>query len=120
MVNIAIIGIGYWGPNLVRNFIALKSVNIEQVCDIRAERLQFIQNRYPSIKGTSDYNDILGNERIEAIVLATPIETHYEMAKQAMLAGKHVFVEKPLCMTSSQAKHLRQIAEQKKRVQKPN
>ena len=111
MLNIAIVGVGYWGPNLVRNFISLKNVNIGAVCDINAERLDFLKSRYPSLNTVSDYDDLIKNEKINAIVLATPIETHYDLAKKALLAGKHVFIEKPITLNSYKAEELKTISQ---------
>ncbi len=116
MKNIAIIGVGYWGPNLVRNFISVKNSNIAKVCDINKERLNFIQSKYPSLETEPDYNNIINNPNINAVVLATPIETHFSMAKQALLAEKHVFVEKPLTMNSEEAQELQKLAEDKNLV----
>jgi len=116
MINIAIIGVGYWGPNLVRNFISAKNSTISKVCDINKERLNFIQSKYPSLETESDYNNILNDSYIEAVVLATPIETHFKMAKEAILAGKHVFVEKPITMKSVEAEELKKIANDKNLV----
>jgi len=113
MINIAITGVGYWGPNLVRNFISAKNTHIKKVCDINKSRLDFIKSRYPSLNIESDYNSILSDKDIYAVVLATPIETHYEMAKSALIADKHVFVEKPLTMKSNEAKELKELSESK-------
>ncbi len=111
MINTAIVGIGYWGPNLVRNFISTKNMHINKVCDINESRLDFIKSRYPSLNIELDYSAILSDKNIDAVVLATPIETHYEMAKSALLSGKHVFVEKPLTMKSEEAQELKNLSE---------
>ena len=113
MINTAIVGIGYWGPNLVRNFISTKNTHINKVCDINESRLDFIKSRYPSLNIELDYSAILSDKNIDAVVLATPIETHYEMAKSALLSGKHVFVEKPLTMKSEEAQELKILSESK-------
>ncbi len=116
MLNIAIVGVGYWGPNLVRNFISLTNVDLGTVCDINKERLDFIKSRYPSLNIVSDYDALLKNEKIDAIVLATPIETHYDLAKKALSAGKHVFIEKPITLNSGQAEELKAISQKEKLV----
>jgi predicted dehydrogenase len=116
MQNIAIVGVGYWGPNLVRNFISVKNTNISKVCDIDKERLNFIQSKYPSLETELDYNNIIADPSITAVVLATPIETHFKLAKEALLAGKNVFVEKPLTMKSEEAQELKKLAEDKNLV----
>jgi predicted dehydrogenase len=116
MINIAIIGVGYWGPNLVRNFISIKNTHISKVCDINKSRLDIIKSKYPSINIESDYNNILNNNDIKAIVLATPIEMHYDMVKSALLSGKHVFVEKPLSMKSGEAQDLKKLSKSRNLV----
>jgi len=113
MLNIAIIGIGYWGPNLVRNFISLQNVNIAAVCDNIQDRLDFIKSRYPSLATTANFENIISDQTISAVIISTPIETHFDMAKKALLAGKHVFVEKPMTMKSEEGIELEKIASNK-------
>src|SRR5690606_9304540 len=102
MVNLGVIGYGYWGPNLVRNFNELDSVRVVSVCDRRPERRALLEKRYPSIKATSDARDIIDDAKINAVAIATPVASHYELAMAALRAGKHVLVEKPLASTSAQ------------------
>lgn len=103
MIKVGIIGYGYWGPNLVRNFNELPDAAPVAVADLNSERLALAQTRYPGIEITTDYHELLSNPRIDAIVIATPVSTHYALAMQALQAGKHVLVEKPIAATSQQA-----------------
>jgi predicted dehydrogenase len=101
-VNVGIIGAGYWGPNLIRNFNEIDEANLKIVCDLKKERLDHIQNRYPGLSVTSDIKELL-NQDIDAVVIATPVSTHHKLAMQCLLAGKHILVEKPLTSDSTQA-----------------
>jgi predicted dehydrogenase len=104
-VNVGIIGAGYWGPNLIRNFYEIDEANLKIVCDLRQERLDHIQNRYPGLHVTRDINDVLNGD-IDAVVIATPVSTHHKLSMQCLLAGKHILVEKPLTCDSLQAREL--------------
>jgi predicted dehydrogenase len=103
MVKIGVIGYGYWGPNLVRNFSQTPGARIVAVCDQRAERRAQVEQVYPTIKTYSAVRDILNDTAIDAIIIATPVASHYELALQALEANKHIFVEKPFTATSEQA-----------------
>lgn len=106
MIRIGVIGYGYWGPNLVRNFSEVPGSRVVAVSDIRADRLAQLQQRYPAITTTTDHRDLLTDSSIDAIVIATPVSTHFELAMQALHAGKHVFVEKPMTTSVEQAERL--------------
>jgi predicted dehydrogenase len=108
--TVALVGYGYWGPNLLRNYIELPGAWVQWVCDIDPEALKRVATRYPSVSCTSDYQQVLGDAKIDAVVLATPISSHFSLAKQALLAGKHVFVEKPLAGSTAEAKELVELA----------
>ena len=95
-VGIAIVGCGYWGQNLVRNFWEQEGARLLTVCDLDGALLARTQRRYPSVEVTRDYQEALRHPGVDAVVLATPVSTHYAFAKQALEAGKHVLVEKPL------------------------
>jgi predicted dehydrogenase len=110
MVKVALIGYGYWGVNLLRNLTSIKQSEVAMVCDSREERLQVINETYPGINTTTSFEDVINNEQVEAIVIATPTFSHYELAKKALQAGKHVLVEKPLTATTEQAEELIQLA----------
>ncbi len=113
MVNVGIVGYGYWGPNLVRNFMEVPGAKVKTVCDQRADRLPVVTNRYPTIETTSDYRALLEDPALDAVVIATPASTHFALAMQALSANKHVLVEKPLADKSTDAQLL--IAEAKRR-----
>ena len=116
MIGIGVIGYGYWGPNLVRNFADTPGARVVAVSDLREDRLAQLQARYPAIGTTSDYRDIIANPLIDAVVIATPVSTHFELALQALQAGKHVLVEKPLVATVEQGLRLRDEAARRQRV----
>lgn len=111
-MNIGIIGLGYWGPNLVRNFLAQKNINKVIACDKKLERLDFIKIKSPAVQTTSSYEDLLKSD-IDAIVIATPVDSHFPLAKKALEAGKHIWVEKPFTATSQHAEELLELADKK-------
>src|SRR3972149_10035800 len=102
-IKIAVIGSGYWGKNLVRNFHQLNV--LDTVCDADTERLAQIAKDYPGIKTTTSFEEVLKDEAIRAVAVATPASTHYQVVKAALLAGKDVFVEKPLSLTEKRVKN---------------
>ena len=116
MVNIAIIGAGYWGPNLIRNFHQIKGSKVLMVCDASQERLDFIKNQYPDIKLTKNFNEAIASPEIDAVVIALPVSLHHKFGKKVLEAGKHVFIEKPLATTSSEAKELIKLARKNKKI----
>lgn len=116
MINIGIIGYGYWGPNLVRNLAEISSFRVKAVSDLHQNRLNLVKGRYPTIEITTNYKDLLNDKSIEAIAIATPVSTHFDLAMQALHADKHVFLEKPLTATSEQAIKLIKEAEKRKLV----
>jgi len=105
-INIAVIGCGYWGPNLIRNLFEIEKCNMLYVCDLDTNRLQKIRKRYPAILTITDYKKIIDNKDIDAVFIATPISTHYQIAKDLLNSKKHVFIEKPMAATSSESKEL--------------
>jgi predicted dehydrogenase len=111
-MKVGIIGLGYWGPNLVRNFIAQKNVEKVIAFDQRAERLDFIKTKSPSVLVAESFEDLLKSD-IDAVVIATPVDSHFILSKQALEAGKHIWVEKPFTSTSQQGEHLLELAEKK-------
>ncbi|MFO7445635.1 MAG: Gfo/Idh/MocA family oxidoreductase [Ignavibacteriaceae bacterium] len=111
-MNIGIVGLGYWGPNLVRNFLANSNINKVIGCDRELERLNFIKSRFPEIELCNDYTSLLKMD-IDAVAIATPVFTHYHLAKKALEAGKHIWVEKPFTATSTQAQELIELADKK-------
>lgn len=113
---LGVIGCGHWGPNHVRVFSELTRSHVVACADPNAERLASIRVRFPTVDAIDDYEQILDDARIDAVVIATPTSTHAEIARQALLAGKHILVEKPLCLTSQEAAELGVLAEKADRV----
>jgi predicted dehydrogenase len=116
MIGVGVVGYGYWGPNLVRNFAESTETQIIGVCDLRPQRLALAQHRYPSIQVTGDYHQLLGDPRVDAVAISTPVSTHFPLAMQALQAGKHVLVEKPLASSSAEAEALIEEADRRKLV----
>jgi predicted dehydrogenase len=116
MINIGIVGYGYWGPNLVRNFAEVPGVNIAAVADLDASKLAIVKKRYPAVNVTTDLHELLRDPTIDAIAIATPVNTHYDLALAALRAGKHVWVEKPMTENSKQARHLIEEAQKRNLV----
>ena len=116
MIKIAQIGVGYWGPNILRNLVANNNFEVVAVCDLSAERGRFVTNLYPEIDFYSDPSDIFNNENIDAIVISTPVHTHFELAKTALNAGKHILVEKPMATNSNEIEQIISISKKKKLI----
>jgi predicted dehydrogenase len=116
MIRIGVIGYGYWGPNLVRNFVEAPDAQVVTVSDLRPERLAKVKARYPTIRTTTDHQALVDDPAIDAIAIVTPVSTHFPLALQALQAGKHVFVEKPLAATGEQAARLVEEADRRHRV----
>src|SRR5687767_12278265 len=112
-INLGVIGYGYWGPNIVRNFFNTADCTVKAVADGRPERLAVLAKTFPSIKGVSNGDEIIYDKEIDAIVVATPVFTHFELAKKALENGKHVLIEKPMTSSVAQAEELIELAEQK-------
>jgi predicted dehydrogenase len=113
-MKIGIIGLGYWGPNLVRNFLANKNVESVVCYDLNPKRLESVKQRFPSVETVSDYKTLLTNPAVAAVAVVTPVSTHYRLANEALEAGKHVLVEKPLTDSVKDGCSLINLAEQKK------
>jgi predicted dehydrogenase len=116
MINIGVIGYGYWGPNLVRNFSEIPGVQVQTVSDFKPELLAKVQGRYPKMNVTTDCRDIFTDPKIDAVAIATPVSTHFDLALAALQAGKHVLVEKPMTVSSEQAMRLIDEAEKRNLV----
>lgn len=112
MLRLGVIGAGYWGPNLIRNFASLEDVSLERIADLDATALAKLKETYPKVDFTTNPDDVLGSN-LDAICIATSAHTHYELAKKALLAGKHVFCEKPLTLKACEAEDLVEISEKK-------
>ncbi len=116
MITIGQVGLGYWGPNVLRNFVTLAECQVKKCCDIDAQQLEKITRKYPLIELTQDYNELVNDPDIEAIVITTSASTHYQLTKKALKADKHVFVEKPITLDIGQAEELIDLAERRRRV----
>src|SRR5438876_11866972 len=114
MIRIGVIGYGYWGPGIVRNFDATADCEVTMVCDRSPESLQRVKQAHPHVKVTSDLSEFLSSPGLDAVAVVTPVWTHFELAKAALNNGKHVFVEKPLTCTSPPAEELIELAERKR------
>jgi predicted dehydrogenase len=109
-VNIAVVGLGYWGPNVLRNLQEVQQADVSCVCDLRPEPLAQAQRRYPAVRATVDVDTVLSDPGVEAVALCTPVGTHHALAARALAAGKHVFVEKPLASSWADARELVDMA----------
>lgn len=116
MIRVGVVGCGYWGPKLVRNFDEVHGFDMAAVSDLNGERLKSIKKKYPHLVTTISYKDVLKDPEIDAVAVATPISTHYKVAKETLERGKHVLVEKPLALESVQASELIEITEKNKKV----
>lgn len=116
MISIGVAGLGYWGPNLVRNFNACPHTELAWLCDTDPDRLEAIGRQYPGVRRSTRFDELLADERLDAVAIATPVATHHPLAKVALLAGKHVLVEKPLTTSAAHAAELVALAGEAERV----
>lgn len=116
MTRVAIIGFGYWGPNLARNINLLPNANLSWICDLSRKRLRDVPRLYPKAKITTRVNDIFKDPHVDAVAIATPPSTHVTLASLALRAGKHVLVEKPLAPTAAGARSLVRLARERKKI----
>jgi predicted dehydrogenase len=115
-LNVAVVGLGYWGPNLLRALFELPDVEVAYICDLDGDRLERYGRRYPSARPTRDFDTVLSDPLVDAVVIATPVFTHFALASRALTAGKHVFVEKPLASSSAEAGELIELADRMDRA----
>jgi predicted dehydrogenase len=113
MLNVAIVGCGYWGPNLLRNFNILPHCQVKVACDTRKDRLAHMKTLYSDIETTTDFDQVVNDDEIDAVVIATPVRFHYEMARQCLEAGKHTFIEKPMASSVEECINLIKLADSK-------
>jgi predicted dehydrogenase len=118
-VRIAVVGLGYWGPNLVRNLHEVPEAEVVWACDLREEALSALARRYPAVPRTTTFEQVLEDESVDAVVVSTPVSTHYELALAALNADKHVLVEKPLAASTEQALELLETATERRLVLMP-
>ncbi len=117
MIKVAFVGLGYWGPNLLRNLSALEDVEITALCDFDLKRLESLRQRYcPAARAIGDYHALADDPEVDAVIIATPIRTHYELGSFLLSSGKHVFIEKPLARTTAECQSLIDLAERYQRV----
>lgn len=110
MLTLAQIGVGYWGPNLLRNLSASKRCDVKTVVDIAAERQEYVRRLYPSIRTTDNVDSVLQDPDVSAVIVATPVATHFELATKALRAGKHILVEKPLATRVTEVEEIAALA----------
>ena len=108
--NIGVVGCGYWGPNLIRNFRTLNDCKVKIMCDVNPQRLKHMKSIYPEIEGHVDFDHLLNGAGLDAIVIATSVRHHYQMAKASLLAGKHTFIEKPMATSAAECEELSELA----------
>ncbi len=113
-LSVGVVGLGYWGPNLLRNFAALDDCTVKYGCDLKKENLEKMRKHYPAVRYTLSFKDLLQDAELTAIAIATPTETHFDLAKAALESGKHVLLEKPMTRTLKEATELVELAKQKK------
>jgi predicted dehydrogenase len=117
VTKVGLAGLGYWGPNLARNFDEL--ADLAWLCDLSEESRERFASRFPDARMTGDFDELLADDTVEAVIVATPVVTHYELAKRALEAGKHVLVEKPPALTAVEAEELLATAEESGRILMP-
>ena len=115
MLTFSQIGVGYWGPNLLRNLISSKKCSVKTVVDLSPERQNYVRGLYPALQVTDDVNAVFGDPAIDAVVIATPVMTHFELAMKALEAGKHILVEKPMATSVAHVDEIGKLADKKKR-----
>lgn len=114
--DIGVVGYGYWGPHILRTFLNIPGCNVRYLCDLKTENLRLAKRRYPHILTTTDFNEVISDPTIDAVVLATPTQSHFSLAQKAILAGKDVLVEKPMTASSKEARQLALVARKNKRI----
>lgn len=113
VVRVGVVGLGYWGPNLARNFARLPGAELAWLCDLDERNLAKVDGLYPGARLTRDLDDLLGDEALDAVVVATSVPTHYPLGRRVLEAGKHAFIEKPVALRSSEAAELLRLAEER-------
>lgn len=116
MLNIAHIGVGYWGPNLLRNLVSNKRCKVCSVVELSQERRDYVRGLYPAVRVTADFEEVIRDPEIEAVVIATPVATHFDLSMRALAAGKHILVEKPMARSVAEVDEIGRLATEKNRV----
>ena len=109
-IAVGVVGCGYWGPNLVRNFKGLSNCHMRAICDVSEGRLKHMRSMYPDVEAVTDFEHLLNGVGLDAVVVATPVKYHYSLAKESLLAGKHTLIEKPMASSSAECEELIEIA----------
>lgn len=109
-LSIGVVGCGYWGPNLVRNFRTIANCNVKAICDVNEGRLRHLKSLYPEVETVNNFERFLEESALDAVAIATPVKHHYSLAKASLLAGKHTFIEKPMASSSAECEELIEIA----------
>jgi predicted dehydrogenase len=109
-IKVGVVGCGYWGPNLIRNFRSLPDCSLEMMCDVSENRLAHLKVLYPEVEGETNYNHMLNGVGLDAVIIATSVKSHYPMARASLLSGKHTFIEKPMAASSQECEELIDIA----------
>jgi len=112
-ISIAVVGCGYWGPNLIRNFRSLQGCELKVICDLDRNRLAHLKSLYPEVRTETDFEQVFDHDKIDALVIATPVHSHYRLAKAGLEKGKHVFIEKPMASSAAECEELVGIAGEK-------
>jgi predicted dehydrogenase len=116
MLNIAQIGVGYWGPNLLRNLVANRRCRVARVADLSSERRDYVKRLYPAVRVTDNVDELLKDGEMDGVIVATPVATHFDLAMRALSSGKHILVEKPLATTVEEVEQMGELAKQKNLV----
>ncbi len=111
--NIGVVGCGYWGPNLIRNFQSLKECNLKSVCDTDESRLAIVRSNYPSVDTHTSFDIFLGDAELDAVAIAVPVRYHFDLASRSLMAGKHTFIEKPMASSVEECRKLIELAKKK-------
>src|SRR5881396_2834736 len=109
--TVAVVGCGYWGPNLIRNFRSLPDCRLRTMCDLDQQRLKHLHQLYPEVQASTDYDSVLADPEVKAVAIATAVRFHFPMAKASLLAGKHTFIEKPMAASVAECEELINIAQ---------
>src|SRR5208337_1326777 len=112
-IKVGVVGCGYWGPNLIRNFRSLPDCSLKIMCDVSENRLAHLKSLYPEVEGETNYNHMLNGVGLDAVIIATSVKSHFPMAKASLLSGKHTFIEKPMASSSQECEELVEIARKK-------
>lgn len=115
-INVGVVGCGYWGPNLIRVFNQHRNCSVVKCCDLKKDRLRFVKTQYPTVSVSTDYKDIVKDPNIDIAVIATPVSTHFALAKQALNNDKHILLEKPMTLNVDESKQLIEIAKKRKKI----